>query len=142
MTTNDKVSDVEILVHIDPGFDAAIEASLRRWRFKPAMACGKPVVITIDNAPWHQGTAITKALAAHPHLHLYRLPSYSPQLNVVERFWRVLRRRATHNRLFLTMAALRTTLRANLCYFHTMRHKVLSLLSRPRKRKAAKVTAA
>ena len=103
---------------------------------------GKPVVITIDNAPWHQGAAITEALAAHPHLHLYRLPSYSPQLNVVERFWRVLRRRATHNRLFLTMAALRTTLRANLCYFHTMRHKVLSLLSSPRKRKAAKVTAA
>jgi hypothetical protein len=39
------------------------------------------------------------------------------------------RRRATHNRLFLTMAALRTALRANLCYFHTMRHKMLSLLS-------------
>jgi DDE superfamily endonuclease len=103
---------------------------------------GKPVVITIDNAPWHQGATITQALAAHPHLQLYRLPSYSPQLNVVERFWRVLRRRATHNRLFLTMAALRRALRANLCYFHTMRHKVLSLLSSPRKLKAAKVTAA
>jgi transposase len=103
---------------------------------------GKPVVITLENAPWHQGAAITKALAAHPHLPLYRLPSYSPQLNGVDRFWRVLRRRATHTRLFLTLAALRTTVRANLCYFHTTRHKVLSLLSSPRKRKAAKVTAA
>jgi transposase len=123
---------------LQPAFAAHLRDIARAY---PA-TLGKPVVITIDNAPWHQGTAITKALAAHPHLHLYRLPSYSPQLNVVERFWRVLRRRATHNRLFLTMAALRTTLRANLCYFHTMRHKVLSLLSRPRKRKAAKVTAA
>ena len=43
MAANGEVSDIEILVHIDPGFDAAIEAALRRWRFKPAMACGKPV---------------------------------------------------------------------------------------------------
>jgi hypothetical protein len=70
-------------------------------------ALGKSVVITIDNAPWHQGTGITEVLAAHPHLQVYRLPSYSPQLNLIERLWRVLRRRATHNRLFLTMAELR-----------------------------------
>jgi hypothetical protein len=46
----------------------------------------KPVVLTIDNAPWHQATAITEVLAAHPHLQLYRLPSYSSQLNLIERF--------------------------------------------------------
>lgn len=103
---------------------------------------GKPVILTIDNAPWHQAAAITEVLAAHPHLQLYRLPSYSPQLNCIERLWRVLRRRATHNRLFVTRAELRTALRASLCYFHTMRHKVLSLLHSPRKQKAAKFTAA
>ena len=76
-------------------------------------------------------------------LRLYRLPSYSPQLNVIERFWRVLRRRATHNRLFTRMAALRTTLRSNLSYFQTMRHKVLSLIESPRKaKKEAKLAAA
>jgi hypothetical protein len=69
---------------------------------------GKPVFITIDNAPWHRGEGIAEVLAAHPHLHLYRLPSYSPQLNVIERLWRVLRRRATHNRLFASMRELRT----------------------------------
>ena len=47
-------------------------------------------------------------------------------LNVVERFWRVLRRQATHNRLFSSMAALRTTLRNNLSYFQTMKQKILS----------------
>lgn len=62
---------------------------------------GKPVILTIDNAPWHRGAGMTEVLATHPHLQLYRLPSYSPQLNLVERFWRVLRRRATHNRLFV-----------------------------------------
>ncbi|MGE0827083.1 MAG: transposase [Candidatus Binatia bacterium] len=100
------------------------------------------MILTIDNAPWHHATAITEVLATHPQLQLYRLPSYSPQLNCIERLWRVLRRRATHNRLFLSMAALRTALCASFCYFHTMRHKVLSLLYSPRKQKAAKVSAA
>ena len=53
------------------------------------------VVLVIDNAPWHRGALITQALTACPHLEFYRLPSYSPQLQVIERFWRVLRRRAT-----------------------------------------------
>jgi len=35
------------------------------------------VVITIDNAPWHRGAGVEQVLAAHPHLRLYRLPSYS-----------------------------------------------------------------
>jgi DDE superfamily endonuclease len=101
------------------------------------------VVITIDNAPWHRGAGVDEVLAAYPHLHLYRLPSYSPQLNVIERFWRVLRRRATHNRLFASMAVLRTTLRNNISYFQTMRQKVLSLIESPRKaKKEAKLAAA
>jgi transposase len=101
------------------------------------------VVITIDNAPWHRGAGVEHVLKDHPHLRLYRLPSYSPQLNVIERFWRVLRRRATHNRLFTSMAALRGTLRNNICYFQTLRQKVLSLIESPRKaKKAAKLAAA
>jgi hypothetical protein len=38
----------------------------------------------------------------------------------------VLPRRATHNRLFTSMATLRTTLRNNISYFQTMRQRVLS----------------
>ena len=101
------------------------------------------VVITIENAPWHRGAGVEQVFAAHPHLHLYRLPGYSPQLNVMERFWRGLRRRATHNRLFASMAALRTTLRNNLSYFQTMKQKVLSLIESARKaKKEAKLAAA
>ena len=103
----------------------------------------REVVITIDNAPWHRGALMEQVLAAHPHLRVKRLPSYSPQLNVIERFWRVLRRRATHNRLFANMAALRGTLRNNLCYYQSLRQKVLSLIESPRKaKKEAKLAAA
>jgi transposase len=67
-------------------------------------------------------------LAEHRHLEFYRLPSYSPQLNAIERFWKLLRRRATHNRLFESLADLKRSLRASLCYYQTMRGRVRSLI--------------
>src|SRR5262249_23043377 len=94
-----------------------------------------------DNAPWHRGRPIDEALADHPHLEFYRLPSYSPHLNVIERFWRVLRRRATHNRLFDRLTDLRRSVRNSLCYFQTVRGRVRSLVARcyttPANRKAS-----
>lgn len=87
------------------------------------------VVLIIDNAPWHRGKPIDEALADHPHLEFYRLPSYSPQLNVIERLWRLLRRRATHNRLFDSMADLRRSLRSSLCYYQTVRGRIRSLVA-------------
>jgi transposase len=89
----------------------------------------KRVVLIIDNAPWHRGKPIDEALAEHPHLEFYRLPSYSPQLNVIERFWKLLRRRATHNRLFEGLADLRRSLRASLCYFQTVRGRIRTLIA-------------
>jgi transposase len=85
------------------------------------------VVLVIDNAPWHRGKPIDEAWAANPHLELKRLPSYSPQLNVIERFWKLLRRRATHNRLFDTLADLRRSIRNSLRYFQTVRARIRSL---------------
>ena len=73
-------------------------------RMYPASACPE-VVLTIDNAPWHRGAGVEHVWEVSPHLRLYRLPSYSPQLNVIERVWRGLRRRATHNRLFMSRAS-------------------------------------
>ncbi len=93
------------------------------------------VVLGIDNAPWHRGRPIDAALRDNQHLEFQRLPSYSPQLNPIERLWKKLRRRATHNRLFDTLADLKASLRASLCYFQTMRPKVRSILEgRPRKK--------
>jgi transposase len=89
----------------------------------------KRVVLIIDNAPWHQGEPVRQALTENPHLELYRLPSYSPKLNVIERFWKLLRRRATHNRLFDSLADLKQSLRNSLCYFQALRGRIASLVA-------------
>jgi transposase len=65
----------------------------------------------------------------YPNLELYRLPSYSPQLNVIERLWTLLRRRATHNRLF---EALPAALRDSLRYYQVMKCRILSMIRSPR----------
>jgi transposase len=95
------------------------------------------VLLLIDNAPWHAGAPVRQALADCPHLELKRLPSYSPQLNPIERLWKVLRRRATHNRLFDTLADLRQSLRSSLSYFQTMRQRVRTLLNGNSKKQTA-----
>lgn len=106
----------------------AFAAHLRHvGRSYPAAECGR-VVLIIDNAPWHRGGPIDAALRDYPHLEFYRLPSYSPCLNVVERLWKKLRRRATHNRLFDTIADLKRSVRNSLRYFQTVREKIRSLV--------------
>lgn len=98
------------------------------------------VVLLLDNAPWHRGQPIDQALRDNPHLQFKRLPSYSPQLNPIERLWKALRRRATHNRLFDTLTDLKSSLRASLCYFQTMRKRVRTLLQSKRTKKANRTT--
>jgi transposase len=93
----------------------AFAAHLRRLGRRYPQSQYPRVVILIDNAPWHGGEPSRQVLAEHPPLELKRLPSYSPQRNVIERFWKLLRRRATHNRLFDTLADLKRSIRANLC---------------------------
>ena len=98
-------------------------------RLYPA-AGHKRVALIIDNAPWHRGEPIEEALADYPHLEFKRLPSYSPQLNVIEHFWKLLRRRATHNRFFEGLSDLKRSIRASLSYFQTVKGRVRGLVAR------------
>src|ERR1700676_4930010 len=92
------------------------------------------VVLLIDNAPWHRGKPVDQALAEYPHLKFKRLPSYSPQLNPIERFWKKLRRRATHNRLFDALTDLKKSVRASLSYFQMVPRRLLRLIKGRRKK--------
>jgi len=88
------------------------------------------VVLVIDNAPWHRGEPVRAALAAFGHLELYRLPPYSPQLNPIERLWKALRQRSTHNRLFDTLGDLAKSVRNGLAHFRSDGRRIISLLGK------------
>jgi transposase len=102
-------------------------------RAYPAERHGR-VVMVVDKASWHQGALLTQGVAAHPHLELYPLPRSSPKLQVIARFWQLRRRRATHHRLFTTMATLKQALRSSVCSYQTLTHRLLTLIASRRKR--------
>jgi len=91
----------------------------------------------VDKASWHAEALITQVLADHPPLERYPFPSYSPKRQVIEHFWKLRRRRATHNRLCDTMAKLKQALRSSWCYYETLQHRVLTLIASRRKRRKA-----
>ena len=45
------------------------------------------IVIILDNAPYFKAKAVTQWLKEHPKLQVEPLPTYAPNLNLIERFW-------------------------------------------------------
>lgn len=56
-----------------------------------------------DNAPYHRGPDV-RAFLSQPNcrIHLIALPPYCPHLNPIERLWKVMHQRVTHNRYYPT----------------------------------------
>ena len=72
---------------------------------------GRRAVVIIDNARYHHATLHAdwrKAVAAHFALHF--LPPYSPELNPIERVWKLIRRRFLHNQYFPSLEDLITAI--------------------------------
>jgi transposase len=62
---------------------------------------GRLMVLVLDNARWHHAKLIQPWLIEHRHMiQLDFLPPYSPELNPIERVWKLTRRLCTHNRYF------------------------------------------
>ena len=62
------------------------------------------VVLVLDNASYHHSAATRAALSLFEHrLQVIWLPVYSPDLNLIERFWRHLKDLACANKLYLNL---------------------------------------
>ena len=62
------------------------------------------MLVLVDNATYHHARVLQPWLHQHRKaLSLLFLPPYSPELNPIERVWKLTRRLATHNRHFPTL---------------------------------------
>ena len=68
-----------------------------------------PITLVLDNARY-QRNAVVQALAVELGLQLLFLPSYSPNLNLIERLWKFLKRRALYGRYHPTFADFRAAI--------------------------------
>lgn len=63
-----------------------------------------PVTVVLDNARY-QRNEVVKALATELSIALLYLPSYSPNLNLIERLWRFLKRTSVYGKYHPNFAA-------------------------------------
>jgi len=54
----------------------------------------KEFILYLDNAKYYGKPVVQEWLARHPEFHLEPVPPYSPNLNLIERLWKLLRQKA------------------------------------------------
>jgi transposase len=94
------------------------------WRFlkllkRVSRASGKRVVVITDNAKYHHGKLHKAWREQHSaSFALDYLPPYSPQLNPIERVWKLLRRLRLHNQYFGHLSEVTTAVEAQFTLWH------------------------
>jgi transposase len=81
---------------------------------------GKRLLIVLDNAPYNHAEPVREA-AKRLRIELLYLPPYSPNLNLIERFWKFLKRKVARNRFHATFVEFRSAVQKvlnNIAAYH------------------------
>ena len=83
-----------------------------------ALGLTGPVTLVLDNARY-QRNAVVMTMAQHWGITLLFLPSYSPNLNLIERLWKFIKRRTLYGRYHPTFADFRAAIEETLANLPT-----------------------
>jgi transposase len=64
----------------------------------------KKIVVICDNAPYHRSGLLAQWLEQHPRISQKFLPAYSPNLNLIERLWKWMKKKVTATVYYPTFA--------------------------------------
>jgi transposase len=88
---------------------------------------GQRIILVVDNFRIHTSKKTLEFLKKYAEqLTLFMLPTYSPWLNLIERLWKHLRRKVTHNHLFQNILQL---VEAVCSFLHTLNQSPTLVLS-------------
>jgi transposase len=110
------------------GFCAFIEQFMQTVTQAPDYH-GQKIVVVVDNFIIHRSRKTQDFLEKYKdQLVLFMLPTYSPWLNLIERLWKHLRRKVTHNHLFASLAELVKAVCSFLDALNATPHLTLSVI--------------
>ena len=92
-----------------------------------ALGLSGPVTLVLDNARY-QRNATVQTLAAELKIELMFLPSYSPNLNLIERLWKFIKGRAIYGRYHSNFEAFRTAIEKELGQLSSTHRQALESL--------------
>lgn len=95
---------------------------------KIAAACpGMPITLFLDNARY-QKCALVQELATSLKIELAYLPSYSPNLNLIERFWKFVKKRCLYSKYYSEFIAFQAAITDCIASAHTTHRQELKTL--------------
>ena len=88
---------------------------------------GIPITLILDNATY-QKNDLVKILAAHFNIELLYLPSYSPNLNIIERLWKFVKRKCLYSIYYPDFKLFKGAISQCLNHTHDIHRKELDTL--------------
>jgi transposase len=89
-----------------------------------------PITVVLDNARY-QRCALVQNLAAALNIELLFLPPYSPNLNLIERLWKFVKKQSLYGQYYSTFDAFTTAIQSCLSQTKTTHRHVLQSLLTP-----------
>lgn len=86
-----------------------------------------PITLVLDNARYQKCTIVT-ALALQLNIELLYLPAYSPNLNLIERLWKFVKKKVLYSKYYANFSDFRDAITDCLHQTHTTHKKELDSL--------------
>ena len=116
----------ELIAITNDTYINALSVCALLWRLAP-LALEKPVTLVMDNARY-QRCALVQELAGLLHIELLFLPAYSPNLNLIERLWKFVKKQCLYAKYHPDFDALKTAITQCLDQTHTVHKQALDSL--------------
>ena len=88
----------------------------------------KHIILIQDGAPYHKGKKVRAFFEKHTaRLTVFKLPSYSPDYNPIEKLWKKVKEKGVHMKFFPTFDDLKNAVDQMLNLFDHIKDEVLSL---------------
>lgn len=87
------------------------------------------IILYLDNAPYFHAPSVQDWLREHPQMIIEPLPTYSPNLNLIERLWKLVKEKLVNNRYYEKYKTFRAKVFQTLNHLDDLQEELASLMT-------------